>query len=147
MEIKDILKPSLMILDLKANNKASVVEELIKPLVVEGIVKEEKVFLKVVMDREEQSTTGIGMGIAIPHGKSSMVTTPSIVFGKSKTGIEYEALDGKPSHIFFLIAVPEDSKEEHLKVLSQLSRKLMNSEIRAKLLNATTAEDVINSFD
>ncbi|MBM7614397.1 PTS sugar transporter subunit IIA [Alkaliphilus hydrothermalis] len=146
MEIKDVLNKKLMILDLQSSSKEDVVMELVKPLVKEGIVTEESHFIKTVMDREAQSTTGIGMGIAIPHGKSSVVTEPSIVFGKSQKGIDYEALDGEPSYIFFLIAVPENSDDQHLRVLSQLSRSLMSEEIREKLLKATSEEEVLKAF-
>ncbi|WP_026477764.1 PTS sugar transporter subunit IIA [Alkaliphilus transvaalensis] len=147
MEIKDILNKELMILDLQSITKEEVIQELIKPLLKEGIVTDEVSFLKTVMEREEQSTTGIGMGIAIPHGKSSVVKAPAIVFGKSKNGVEFQSLDEEPSYIFFLIAVPENSNDQHLKVLSQLSRKLMNEDIRENLLKATTKEDVFNAFD
>ncbi|AKL94836.1 PTS system fructose-specific EIIABC component FruA [Clostridium aceticum] len=147
MEIKDVLDTKLMILDIKSQSKKEVVKELIKPLVKEGIVKNQDSFFETIMHRETLSTTGIGMGIAIPHGKSDMVTRPSIVFGKSKEGVDYEALDGEPSYIFFLIAVPEGSDNEHLKVLSQLSRKLMHEETRTKLMQATSEEEVIRVFD
>lgn len=147
MEIRDILDSKLMILELKSESKQEVVEELINPLVKGGIVKDKDSFFKTVMAREAQSTTGIGMGIAIPHGKSNVVTKPSIVFGKSKNGIDYEALDNEPSYIFFLIAVPEGSDNEHLKVLGQLSRKLMHDEIRTKLMEAKSGEEVIEAFN
>lgn len=146
MEIKDVLDVKLMILDLKSRNKKDVIEELINPLVKEGIVEDKSSFINTVMEREAQSTTGIGMGIAIPHGKSTVVSKPSIVFGKSVEGIDYEALDNEPSHIFFLIAVPHGSNDAHLKVLSQLSRKLMHDEIRTSLMKVTCEEDVVKVF-
>ncbi|AOY76571.1 PTS sugar transporter subunit IIA [Clostridium formicaceticum] len=146
MEIKDVLDEKLMILDIKSESKQEVVKELIEPLVREGIVRDKDLFFKTIMDREAQSTTGIGMGVAIPHGKSDTVTKPSIVFGKSKKGVDYEALDNEASYIFFLIAVPESSTNEHLKVLSQLSRKLMHEEIREKLMKAKEAKEVIEVF-
>ncbi|KXG73698.1 PTS sugar transporter subunit IIA [Thermotalea metallivorans] len=146
MEISDLLKRELMILDLQAQNKREVIEELITPLVDQGIVTDKENFIKTVMEREKQVSTGIGMGIAIPHGKSKDVQEPSIVFGKSKKGIDYESLDGQPSYIFFLIAVPEGSSSEHLRVLSQLSRKLMHEHVRKQLMEARQEEDVIHAF-
>ncbi|SCY33503.1 PTS sugar transporter subunit IIA [Alkaliphilus peptidifermentans] len=147
MEIKDVLDRKLMILNLKSNSKKEVIEELINPLVDEGIINSKNEFLEKVMAREAQSTTGIGMGVAIPHGKSKVVRKPAIVFGKSQKGLDYEALDDKPSYIFFLIAVPEGSENEHLKVLSLLSRKLMHEEIRTKLMDAKSEEEVIEAFN
>lgn len=146
MEIADLLKKELMILDLKAQNKREVIEELITPLIDQGIVTDKENFIKTVMEREKQVSTGIGMGIAIPHGKSKDVKAPSIVFGKSKEGIDYESLDDQRSYIFFLIAVPEGSIGEHLRVLSQLSRKLMHEHVRKQLMEARQEEDVIHAF-
>ena len=146
MEIVEMLNEKLMKLDLQANDKKSVIEEMVDMLVDEGYVLSKETLLKAVMDREATASTGVGMGIAIPHGKSKAVTKPGIVFGKSKSGIDFESLDEQPSYIFFLIAVPEDSANEHLKTLSQLSRKLMNQDIREKLLKAESTEDVYKVF-
>lgn len=146
MKIVEMLDESLMNLDLKSNDKASVIEEMIDMLVKEGFVLSKEPLLKAIMDREATASTGVGMGIAIPHGKSSAVTKPSIVFGKSKKGIDFEALDEQPSYIIFLIAVPENSANDHLKALSQLSRRLMNQEVREQLMKAESTEEVFKVF-
>lgn len=146
MKIADMLNEKLMNLDLKANDKAGVINEMINMLVDEGFVLSKKAILKAVMDREAMASTGVGMGIGIPHGKSNTVVKPSIVFGKSIKGIDFESLDEQPSHIFFLIAVPEDSENEHLKALSQLSRRLMNQEVREQLMKAENTEEVYKVF-
>lgn len=146
MKITDMLEKDLMILELKARNKKEVIEELVDALVRKGIVTSRDGFINTVMEREKMSSTGIGMGIAIPHGKSNVVSKPSIVFGKSTEGIDYQSLDGEPSYIFFLIAVPEDSNNEHLKVLSQLSRKLMHEDIRKKLMDSKNEAEVSAVF-
>lgn len=147
MEIQDVLKENLMLFHLKAEKKNEVIEELIEKLTQEGYVSDERAFLEAVLEREKQSTTGIGMGIAIPHGKSDVVSETSIVFGKSQRGIEFEALDGKKSNLFFLIAVAEGANNEHLRILSRLSRKLMNEEIRGALLKAETAAEVVRALE
>jgi len=146
MQIVDMLNEKLMNLDLKAKDKASVIEELVDMLVNEGYALSKETLLKAVMEREATASTGVGMGIAIPHGKSNTVKKPSIVFGKSNTGIDFESLDEQPSYIFFLIAVPEDSASEHLKALSQLSRRLMNKDVREQLMKAENTEEVFKVF-
>lgn len=141
-----MLDKKLMNLDLKAKDKTSVIEELVDMLVKEGYALSKETVLKAVMEREATASTGVGMGIAIPHGKSNGVTKPSIVFGKSKAGIDFESLDEQPSYMFFLITVPEDSASEHLKALSQLSRRLMNKDVRKQLMEAETTEEVYKVF-
>jgi PTS system nitrogen regulatory IIA component len=147
MEIKDVLDEKMMVFDLKAKTKGEVLEELVKVLKENDVVDDEKGFLEVVKKREEEFSTGIGYGVAIPHGKSSLVKKPSIVFGKSQNGIDYNSMDGKPAHLFFLIAVPDNSNELHLKVLADLSRALMHKEVREALEKASTPEEVIRAFE
>ncbi|MEW9082802.1 PTS sugar transporter subunit IIA [Caldanaerobacter subterraneus] len=147
MEIKDVLNEKMMVFDLKAKTKEEVLEELVKILKENDVVDDEKGFLEVVKKREEEFSTGIGYGVAIPHGKSSLVKKPSIVFGKSQNGIDYNSMDGKPAHLFFLIAVPDNSNELHLKVLADLSRALMHKEVREALEKASTPEEVIRAFE
>ncbi|AST57239.1 MULTISPECIES: PTS sugar transporter subunit IIA [Thermoanaerobacterium] len=144
--IEEILDKDMMIFDLKSNDKLSVLKELIKPLAAKGAIDDEDKFLDVVLKREEEYSTGIGMGVAIPHGKSSLVKKASLVFGKSKEGIDYNSMDGKPAHLFFLIAAPENSDNLHLKILAKLSRSLMHEEVREELNKAETYEDVVNAF-
>ncbi|MBP2071607.1 MAG: nitrogen system component [Thermoanaerobacterium sp.] len=144
--IEEILDKDMMIFDLKSKDKLSVLKELIKPLAAKGAIEDEEKFLEVVLKREEEYSTGIGMGVAIPHGKSSLVKKASLVFGKSKDGIDYNSMDGKPAYLFFLIAAPEDSDNLHLKILAKLSRSLMHEEVRDELNKAETYEDVINAF-
>ncbi|WHE07030.1 fructose PTS transporter subunit IIA [Thermoanaerobacterium thermosaccharolyticum] len=144
--IEEILDKDMMIFDLKSKDKLSVLKELIKPLAAKCVIDDEDKFLDVVLKREEEYSTGIGMGVAIPHGKSSLVKKPSLVFGKSKDGIDYNSMDGKPAHLFFLIAAPENSDNLHLKILAKLSRSLMHEEVREELNKAETYEDVVNAF-
>jgi PTS system nitrogen regulatory IIA component len=147
MEIKDVLDEKMMVFDLKAKTKEEVLEELVKILKKNDVVEDERGFLEVVKKREEEFSTGIGYGVAIPHGKSNLVKKPAIVFGKSRQGIDYNSMDGKPAHLFFLIAVPDNSNELHLKVLADLSRALMHKEVREALEKASTPEEVIRAFE
>ncbi|KRQ86156.1 PTS system fructose-specific EIIABC component [Caloramator mitchellensis] len=147
MEIKTMFSENRMSFNLKAKTKADVLEELISILDNDGKLKNKEAFIKAVLKREEEFSTGIGMGIAIPHGKDSSVIEPCLTFGISKEGIDFDSLDGKPAHIFFLISVPEESSDTHLQILSYVSRKLMHEDVRQRLLNAMTFEEVVNAFN
>ncbi|MFD1414364.1 PTS sugar transporter subunit IIA [Oceanobacillus jeddahense] len=144
MGIENLMSDELICLDLQATDKKSAINELADLFEAEQRLKNKKKYIKAVMKREAESTTGIGMGVAIPHGKSKGVTEPSLAFGRCQSGIDYDSLDGNPVHLMFLIAVPENSNDEHLKILSQLSRKLMHEEVREKLLNAQTTDEIYN---
>lgn len=146
-EIRDVLKPAFINFDLQATDKLTAISELANTFVSEGVVTNESVYLKAVMKREEESTTGIGFGVAIPHGKSAAVTEPSLAFGRSQAGIQYDSMDGKPVHLMFLIAVPETSNDEHLRILSKLSRKLMHEDVRQKLMDVTNIEEIYQIFE
>jgi len=146
-EIRDVLKPAFINFDLQATDKLAAISELANTFVSEGVVTNENVYLEAVMKREEESTTGIGFGVAIPHGKSAAVTEPSLAFGRSQTGIQYDSMDGKSVHLMFLIAVPETSNDEHLRILSKLSRKLMHEDVRQKLMTVTNIEEIYQIFE
>lgn len=147
MATKDMFSKERVSFDLKAETKDAVISELIDILYADGKVTDKEVLKKAVLHRESEFSTGIGMGIAIPHGKCSAVTEAAITFGLSKKGIDYQSMDDKPAHLFFLIAVPEESSDIHLKALSEISRKLMHSEVRDKVFAATNFEDFINIFE
>lgn len=142
MGIKDLMIDELICLDLTASDKAEAIQELADLMENAKRLKNKKKYLKAVMKREAESTTGIGMGIAIPHGKSKGVKEPSLAFGRCPGGIKYDSLDGEAVQLVFLIAVPESSDDMHLKILSQLSRKLMHKEIRENLLHAQTKAEL-----
>ncbi|MGP4081413.1 PTS fructose transporter subunit IIABC [Pseudalkalibacillus sp. R45] len=144
MAISDLL--SKVLLKLEAESKNDVIDELSSALHQAGKISDLNTFKEAILKREMESTTGIGEGIAIPHAKSSAVNEPSIVFGRSGAGLDYEALDGQPSHLFFMIAVPEGANNEHLNALSKLSSYLMEPGFKETLLKAEKEEDVFNAF-
>ena len=146
-EIRDVLKPAFINFDLKTTDKQAAISELANTFLTKGVVTNDSVYLEAVMKREEESTTGIGFGVAIPHGKSAAVAEPSLAFGRSQAGIHYDSMDGKPVHLMFLIAVPETSNDEHLRILSKLSRKLMHEDVRQKLMTVTDAEEIYQIFE
>ncbi|MBP1743950.1 MAG: putative IIA-like nitrogen-regulatory protein PtsN [Firmicutes bacterium] len=145
--VKDMFSKERVCFELKSGSKEEVISELIEILAADGKIKDKEKFKEAVMHREEEFSTGIGMGIAIPHGKSDAVTEASIAFGKSIKGIDYDSMDGEPAHFFFLLAIPTESSDVHLRALSEISRKLMHAEVRDRLLKASDFEEFINVFN
>lgn len=146
MEVKDMFSKERACFDLKATTKMEVIDELIELLIKNDKVSDKEKFKAAVLKREEEFSTGIGLGIAIPHGKSNAVKEASIVFGKSSKGIDYKSMDDEPAYLFFLIAVPEESDNLHLKALSEISRKLMHAETREALMKAKNFEEFLSAF-
>lgn len=146
MNIQDLLSASRVNFNLESQNKTDVINELIEILDADGKLVDKNKYKEAVLHREKEFSTGIGMGIAIPHAKDSSVKEAALTLGISQNGIDYEALDGTPAHLFFLIAVPADSNDVHLKVLSYISRKLMHQEVRTSLMSAKTYDDVLAAF-
>lgn len=135
--ITDLLHDNTIILDLVEQSKDDVITKLSQELVNTGNITDLKGFKTAIHNRENESTTGIGMGIAIPHGKSAYVTKPTLAFARSTDGIDWQSLDGSDAQLIFMIAVPENNKEDiHLKILQRLSRKLMDDDFRKELLAA-----------
>lgn len=143
MAINDLFSPERVNFNLISINKNEVIEELVHMLFIDGEITDEGSFKKEIFKREEEFSTGIGIGIAVPHAKSNFVKKPSIAFGKSIKGIEYNSIDGLLVHYVFLIAVPLEASDIHLKALSEISRKLMHEDIRKKLFEVKNYEDFI----
>lgn len=144
--LSNMLVKDCIILDLKANTKDEVIDELVDLLYSTGKLNNKEVFKEAIVAREKQSSTGLEEGIAIPHGKSSAVSVPTVAFGLSKKGIDYESLDGEPSTLFFMIAAPENATDSHIETLSQLTSLLLDDDVREKLLQVTTKEQVLDSL-
>ncbi|KGX92878.1 PTS fructose transporter subunit IIC [Pontibacillus halophilus JSM 076056 = DSM 19796] len=147
MRITDLLKQDTMILELSATSKSDIIEELASKLDEAGRLHDKTAFIEAIQAREEQSTTGIGEGIAIPHAKTAAVKEPAIAFARSEEGLDYESLDGQSTHLFFMIAASEDAGQAHLETLSSLSTLLMDEAFRQKLLAAESREEVVQLID
>ena len=150
MRITELLTKDTIQLHVSSHSKNGVIDELVSVLDQSGKLQDRDEFKKAILNREAQSTTGIGEGIAIPHAKTSAVKAPAIAFGKSEEGVDYESLDGAPAHLFFMIAATEGANQTHLEALSRLSSMLMDMDVRKALLNAATKEEVleiINAHD
>ncbi|KPJ76460.1 MAG: PTS fructose transporter subunit IIA [Deltaproteobacteria bacterium SG8_13] len=141
MKLLEFLPKEAVLADLKAQDKESVLQELAGPVAeIAGVKSHELV--KVLMEREELCTTGIGNGIGIPHGKMKLLKSSVIGFGLSRNGIDFESMDARPTHIFFLLATPENSPELHLKLLARISKILMHDAFREKLMQAQDSDAI-----
>ncbi|MGF9643391.1 PTS fructose transporter subunit IIABC [Paenibacillus sp. MABNS29] len=147
-KLTDIVTMDLINLDLEGTTRDAVVDEMIGALERTGAVSSASDFKQAILAREEEGSTGIGMNIAIPHGKSEAVLKPSVVFGIKQGGVDWNSADGSEAKLIFMIAVPRNSKENaHLKVLQMLSRKLMDDHFREALLAVTTKEEAYQLLD
>ncbi|MFC1510088.1 PTS sugar transporter subunit IIA [Candidatus Omnitrophota bacterium] len=142
MKSADFLCKEAMCVDLKSTNKEDVISDLVELLINAGKLdkKDKKKVLEVLIAREALGSTAIGQGIAIPHGKSGSVDKLIGCLGISKQGVNFDSLDGEPSHIFFLLVAPIDSAGPHLKALARISRLLKDKFVRDSLKNVETEE-------
>ncbi|MEO0004660.1 MAG: PTS sugar transporter subunit IIA [candidate division WOR-3 bacterium] len=141
-KVSELLRPTAIILSLQSKEKNGVIGELTAPLIAEGLVTDEKEFIAAILRRENLESTGIGFGVAIPHARTDSVKTAVLAFGRSKKGVDFSSLDGKPSHLIFLIAAPEAMKREYIWTLAKLSSLLRRDEVRKGLDDAQTVEEV-----
>ena len=147
MKITDLLSENCMILDLQATTKREAIDEMVHKLYEAGRINNEEQFKEGILNREAQTSTGLGDGIAMPHSKNAAVVKPTVLFAKSNKGVDYEALDGQPVYLFFMIAAPEGANDTHLQALAALSGLLMNPEFTGKLKAVTTPNEVMQLFD
>lgn len=147
MKIQDVLRKDVMLLDLQATSKEAVIDEMITSLVDKGYVTDFDVFKTGILNREAQTTTGLGDGIAMPHAKNAAVKEATVLFAKSNKGVDYASLDGQPTDLFFMIAAPEGANDTHLAALAELSKYLMKAGFADRLRAATNPEEVIAVFD
>lgn len=147
MKIVDLLSVDAMIMNLSATEKKAAIHEMVEKLHDAGRIEDVTVFEEGILAREAQTSTGLGDGLAMPHAKNKAVLKPTVLFAKSNSGVDYEALDGQPTFLFFMIAAPDGANDTHLKALAGLSRLLLNPELIADLKKATQPEEVIHLFD
>ncbi|MBI5550107.1 MAG: PTS sugar transporter subunit IIA [Desulfobacterales bacterium] len=142
MKILDVLSKETICLDLKATDKKGVLDEMAAPVArLTGAAPQ--ALVKVLMERERLGSTGIGGGIGIPHGKLKNLASLILGFGLSRRGVDFDSLDGRPAHLFFLMLTPENSAGLHLRLLARLSRLLKNDEFKSQLMRAKSPEEII----
>lgn len=142
MKITDILHEDSIIGELTSRDKKGVLEELVSVLIDRGRLKNKEKSLQVLLERERLGSTGIGDGIAIPHGKLKDIKGIICSFGRTREGIDFQSIDEKPSHLFFLLFAPEESAGEHLQALARLSRILKEGRLRKRLMEAASEKEI-----
>ena len=146
MNMKDALRESCVIADLKGGTKEGVLTELVSALKNAGLVQDVGQAVGVILEREKLGSTGIGDGVAIPHGKMKGLNRILCVFGRSKEGIDFDAVDGKPVNIFFLLLAPEDSAGLHIQMLSRISRILRDPSFRKRLIEEGDDKEIFDNI-
>jgi len=141
-KISELLPRSAIVLNLQSREKFEVIDELVRPLVAAGAITDESEFVSAIVRRENMESTGIGLGVAIPHARTKAVANIVLAFGRSDSGVDFNSLDGKPSHLIFLIAAPEEQKTEYIMTLARLSKLLRKDEVRIGLNKAGSPDDI-----
>ncbi len=146
MKILEVLPKEAIITDMKSKVKNEVIEELVASISkITGINSAE--LIKVLLERERLGSTGIGGGIGIPHGKLKNLESLIMGFGLSRKGVDFESIDGRPTHLFFILLTPENSTGLHLKLLARISRLLKNESFKNKLMKATDSNQVYSIIE
>lgn len=141
MKIVDVLQRQTILPDLQSRDKKGVIEELVKPMADMASLKFEEL-VRVLMERERLGSTGIGGGIGIPHGKLKNLESLLLGVGLSRKGVNFESMDGRPTHIFFLLITPENETGLHLKLLARISRILKNEQFKESLMHAADIDEI-----
>jgi len=146
LKISDILAPASVCLDLEVADKTDLLTKLVDVVSATGKVKDRDTLLKVILDREKLMSTGIGYGVALPHGKSGVVESSAAAIATLRVPIDFDALDDKPVNIVLLLVGTEDNVGAHLRLLSRISRMVGTEQFRSDLLAARTVEEVLDLF-
>lgn len=146
MKILEILDEELILSDLKAGGKKEAIEEMAKLAVRHDERLNLDLLLDVLLEREKLGSTGIGDGVAIPHGKVSGIDEVIAVFARSIEGVDFESMDDKKAHLFFLLIAPENSSGAHLKALAKISRLMKEPQFRMRLMEAKSREEILRAF-
>ena len=147
MTLLDILSGDSTLVDLKGETKQDIIAELVDTLAVGDAISDRAKVLQAVLEREKIMSTGIGDGIAIPHGKSDAVEKLVAALGTQRRGVDFEALDGEPAYVFFLLVSPANVSGPHIKALARISRLLKNDDFIKKLIAAETSAEIIEIIE
>lgn len=147
IKIFDFLCKKAICIEIKSRDKKGTINELIGLLAKEKKIKDPSKAIQSIMDREAIGTTGIGQGVAIPHGKTDTIKDLTGTFGISKQGIQFDSLDGEPVHLVFLLLSPQDSGGQHLRAIARISRLFKDKFFRRALLEARSTEEVLKIID
>lgn len=146
MKLLEVLTKETILIDLASRDKKSVLEELAAPVASMANISTDEL-VRVLMEREQLGSTGIGGGIGIPHGKLKQIDRLFLGFGLSRKGVNFDSMDGRPTHIFFLLLTPEQSTGLHLKILARISRLLKSDVFKDQLMRARDASDILTAIE
>ena len=146
MRLSEILEEAHIIPELKAKDKKEVLAELAEAITSHEPSLDKGSLVKILMERERLGSTGIGDGVAIPHGKFHGVSQPVVSFGRSREGLDFESMDGQPAYLFFLLVAPENSASIHLKALAKIAKILKNSSFRKVLMEVPTRKELYQTI-
>jgi len=144
MKLSEILTPECIISDLKAHDKKGALEELSGIITAQEPSLNKGYLLQVLLERERLGSTGIGEGIALPHGKVRKLDRLLVSFGRSLEGLSFDSIDEQPVYLFFLLVAPENSAGAHLQALAKISRFLKDNRFRQRLMDAKSSEEIYN---
>jgi nitrogen PTS system EIIA component len=140
--IGDLLQDDLVIEEIKATDKIGVIREFAGILQATGRVTDAEALVRVLLERESHGSTGIGDGVAIPHGKLSFISNMVVAFGRSSRGVDFQSFDAKPVYLFFLLVTPDNKPGDHLKALARISRILKNPDLRENLKRTSDRQEL-----
>jgi len=146
MKVFELLDEKFILTDFKSDEKESVINELIDLYKGNDKINDIEMVRTAILEREKIMSTGVGKGFAIPHGKTNAVNDVIAAFGKTTNDIDYDALDGKPVHLVFLLVGRDDMVSKHIKLLSRISRLMNKDEVRERLVDSNSKEEIINIF-
>ena len=147
MNLLDILSKKSTVVGLEGETKEDIITELVDSLEVGEVISDRDKVLEAVLEREKIMSTGVGDGIAIPHGKSEAVVKLAAALGTQRRGVDFEALDGEPAYVFFLLVSPANVSGPHIKALARISRLLKNDDFKKRLVAASTTEEIVSVIE
>lgn len=142
VKISELLAPAAVLPEMKATSKEEALVELTEALIASGCQLDKGEVLRILQERENLGSTGIGDGVAIPHGKLKNLDQLIMSFGRSPQGVDFDSMDGKPAHLFFLLVAPEESVGVHLKTLARISKLLKDQDVRQQLIEASDRDTI-----
>lgn len=143
MAFEHYIRPGFIILSIMSEEKEDIIRELLEPIISAGMVRDEEKAYQDILEREKLCSTGLESGIAVPHAKTDQADNVSLVIGIHRKGVDFDSLDGKPTQLFFLIISSLQNAEDHLKLLSEIGKIAVNTEVCSDLLRSETVEDVL----
>ncbi len=150
MILSDLMNEKSVLLSFHDTKKAEILREMVECLSTNGLLQDKEEFASAIFERENVESTAVGGGVAIPHGRSSSVSKLSVIFGRTRDGVDFESLDGKPVNFIFMVAAPLEASKEYLQAIAKVARLLKSEVMRKRLLEAETVQeimDVVKDFD